>query len=840
MRSDGSVIIDTKILDDGMQKGFESLKNGMESVGVTAENIGKKIKISFSDMDLSKPIGNAVDKVKSLEQQLSSVTSQFNLAIEYDDDKAAEKLGKKRESIYNQLELARKKLARTIIQETKKEEIAERKSAEKITKAKQREANKQAKAAMKPLRQFGTRLGSLVSGALVFNLISAGLRNMMSYFGKALKSNDAFRQSMARLKGALLTAFQPIYEAVVPALISLMNVLTAVTQKIGQFFASLSGKNYSDLSKNAESLYNEANAIDKVSDSAKKAQKYLAGFDEINKLGKNENISSGVSSTITPDFDSTADTEQYDVATNKLQNILEIIGAIGVALSTWKIAKNFTNSLKESGGIALTVGGAFLYATNWADAFTNGINWGNFTGMLGGLASVVSGLTLAFGKTGGAIGLLVSGIGLIVVSLKDWIKTGQLTTEGLVSLTSGIISLGLAISLLTSNWIPVLITSFAAVVIAVATKGDEIKSKLQELDNWLKVPFTRDWRQTFGPVLGGILNGFFSLCENLWKNVKFTFEGFIDFINGIFSKNWKLSLSGLVDLALGVFSGMNGILGSPFFDLLKKIKELGFAGAIEQIKQQVIQKWQELKGKLSEPFKKLKETVSGLNIGEKIQKIKDTISQKWSSLKSFLSAPFKAIGTAINSLKLGDKFQKIKDTISKKWSNLKSILSSPFDAIVTKISGIAGKIKTAWKSGINSVITILNKFIRWLNDTLSFTIPPITVLGKTIFAGKDITLANIPQIPYLAQGAVIPPNAPFMAMLGDQRHGTNIEAPLSTIQEAVASVMNDNIAAMMVGFEALLEENRLLRQVVEGIEVGDSVIGEAVTRYNRKMSVIKG
>ena len=59
-----------------------------------------------------------------------------------------------------------------------------------------------------------------------------------------------------------------------------------------------------------------------------------------------------------------------------------------------------------------------------------------------------------------------------------------------------------------------------------------------------------------------------------------------------------------------------------------------------------------------------------------------------------------------------------------------------------------------------------------------------------LFDAGSIQLVNIPSIPKLAQGAVIPPNAPFFAMLGDQKHGTNIEAPLETIQEAVANVMD--------------------------------------------------
>ena len=76
------------------------------------------------------------------------------------------------------------------------------------------------------------------------------------------------------------------------------------------------------------------------------------------------------------------------------------------------------------------------------------------------------------------------------------------------------------------------------------------------------------------------------------------------------------------------------------------------------------------------------------------------------------------------------------------------------------------------------------------------------------------------DIPQLAKGAVIPPNAPFYAMLGDQKHGTNIEAPLDTIKQAVAEVLSDNggesgnrqivIPVYISGrqvYEAVVEEN---------------------------------
>ncbi len=97
-----------------------------------------------------------------------------------------------------------------------------------------------------------------------------------------------------------------------------------------------------------------------------------------------------------------------------------------------------------------------------------------------------------------------------------------------------------------------------------------------------------------------------------------------------------------------------------------------------------------------------------------------------------------------------------------------------------------------------------------------------------------------PQIPYLAQGAVLPANKPFLAMVGDQRHGTNVEAPLATIQEAVALAMEDQFAGMMAGFEASVRVQKQILQAVLGIEIGDSTIGQAAARYNRKMAIIKG
>ncbi len=107
-------------------------------------------------------------------------------------------------------------------------------------------------------------------------------------------------------------------------------------------------------------------------------------------------------------------------------------------------------------------------------------------------------------------------------------------------------------------------------------------------------------------------------------------------------------------------------------------------------------------------------------------------------------------------------------------------------------------------------------------------------------AYNAISAISSPSIPYLARGAVIPPNAPFMAVLGDQRHGTNVEAPLSTIQEAVALVMDDYAAANLAGHEATVAVLKDILEAVLGIELGDGVLADAVRRHNARMAIMRG
>ena len=123
--------------------------------------------------------------------------------------------------------------------------------------------------------------------------------------------------------------------------------------------------------------------------------------------------------------------------------------------------------------------------------------------------------------------------------------------------------------------------------------------------------------------------------------------------------------------------------------------------------------------------------------------------------------------------------------------------------------------------------------INW-NARRSVTAPE----GKRLAAHFETV--SMPPIPYLAKGAVLPANKPFLAVLGDQRYGTNIEAPLSAIQEAVAETMDGYVSANLAGHEATVAVLRDILEAVLGIQIGDDVIAQAAERYNRKMNIARG
>lgn len=185
-----------------------------------------------------------------------------------------------------------------------------------------------------------------------------------------------------------------------------------------------------------------------------------------------------------------------------------------------------------------------------------------------------------------------------------------------------------------------------------------------------------------------------------------------------------------------------------------------------------------------------------------VQKLPDALTEIMNGIGGIIDDILKAFGFDEG---LGKGLSEIWDNI---WGIIKGVIN-------TIIGGINGMI-SAVESAINFIIDAIN--------SLSWEIPDwVPLVGGETF-GFDIPRVSFWKIPELAEGAVIPPNNPFLAVLGDQSSGTNIEAPLDTIKQALQE-------AMVVGGG---------QPQVINVYIGQEKIETIVAQANTNLSYISG
>ena len=115
----------------------------------------------------------------------------------------------------------------------------------------------------------------------------------------------------------------------------------------------------------------------------------------------------------------------------------------------------------------------------------------------------------------------------------------------------------------------------------------------------------------------------------------------------------------------------------------------------------------------------------------------------------------------------------VRDIFGGVWQGIVSLLKGAINAIIDCVNVMTRGVA----AGVNGVIGALNN--------ISVTIPKwVPGFGGKHF-GINLPAVAAPQIPRLARGAVIPPNAEFLAVLGDQKAGRNLEAPEKLIRQIV-------------------------------------------------------
>ena len=192
---------------------------------------------------------------------------------------------------------------------------------------------------------------------------------------------------------------------------------------------------------------------------------------------------------------------------------------------------------------------------------------------------------------------------------------------------------------------------------------------------------------------------------------------------------------------------------------------------------------------------------------EKWTSVKDWFSGLWEKVASGASSAWEGIKSAFKSVpewfqsKFRDAWQKVKDVFStggRIWSGIKEGIENTFRAVVNAII-----------RGMNTIIAVpFNRINFMLN-----TIRNAHFLGISPFQNMwGVNPLPVPQIPMLARGAVIPANRQFLAVLGDQRNGNNLEAPESLLRQIVREEAGG--AGSRYEFIARLDRRTLFDEVI--------------------------
>lgn len=654
---------------------------------------------------------------------------------------------------------------------------------------------------------IGKMLGTSILFSFAFQAINAvltgikeGFTNLAQYSGTTNNSISMLWSSLERLKNSLATAFAPILDVVAPILSRFIDMLSTAASYVSMFFAFLSGKStytraVAVQKDYAASLQDTAtgakDAAEETENAAEAAEDYLSPLDDINRYteqdkgigGTGGSPSGGTGGTGAegPFFEEVEITDipilekVKDILSNLFKPFKEAWEAEGKA--TIDAAKYALSSL---GDLAASVGKSIM--TVW----TNGTG----TAILSTMLRIAQNLL-------NTIGNIASGLE------EAWNKNevGTRIIQGIADIFLAILGFIEKITGATAEWAGnldfyPLLESIANLLEAIEPVVKAIGDFLYDIYTTIILPVATFLIET---ALPGIINAISGLFEFLGEH-KWIIETIGAALIGAFAVTkivpLIMTIIGAVKNLIAVFStgGLIGVISKLVPALGTVISTLGgpltlaIVGIIA-VGVLLITHWEEVKevaqkvwSFVQEKFQQFDDFLNGIftqDFQENFGIMGDVLEGFWKGVENVwngIKNTFKGIIDFIKNvftLNWKGAWQSVIDIFSGIFETIGGIVTVPLNSVI----GAVNTIIRAISSGLNAVIRMLNR--------INFTIPSwVPVFGGNRF-GFSIPTISAPQIPYLASGAVIPPNKEFMAVLGDQKQGNNIEAPEGLIRRIV-------------------------------------------------------
>ena len=793
MSADGSIIINTELDDKKAQAELNKLEKQVDKLNQSLYEKQQKQSTIKAELDAAKDSALETERqIENLKRELSSaqaITSggisaspeNYISNLRRQDEITAEL--KEQEAILAQQDKTTQKLDAQYTRIT--DQVIKESAALNAAKTRAGELHHQiastsgATEAMhgamervqKSVGKFSMRLREVIRSALIFTVISQSLAKLREWLGDVVTSNEEAAAAIARLRGALLTLAQPLMNVIIPAFTAFVNVLARVVQAIANVVSALFGTTIEESAEAAENLYNEQNAITELGDATKEASKSLASFDEINQLSSESASGAGAISSggtsIAPDFGDFSSAEYKQ----KIDELTAMISGALLALGTILTFSGVNIPL----GIALMAAGAIglvSVATTNPQAIISLLQ-----GPIGAVTALVSaallavGAILTFSGTNILLGIPLMALGaagLAATVSVNW-DTIASALRGPVGAVVAIVSAALlalgAVLTFSGASLPLGIGLMVAGAIGLATtvalNWDLITGEMSGVITEILVVVGAALL-ALGAILtfsgaalplgiGLLIVGAASLAAAAALNWE-TLTGEMKTVTTAI-----LLLVGAALLALGAILAFSGAALPLGIGLIAVgAASLAAAAALN---------WDFL-------TEKLRSIVTEILVIAGSASLAIGLILALTGVALPLGIALMAAGAASLITAAALNWDSLLNTVKKKTNELGSFFRNFLNWQTTNFENF-----------LNFIIGGLNKII----DGFSM----ITSAVGNVF-GFDWSIPNIPKVtlPRLAQGAVIPPNREFLAVLGDQKQGTNIEAPLSVIEQAVSNVMS--------------------------------------------------
>lgn len=599
--------------------------------------------------------------------------------------------------------------------------------------------------------------------------LTDGFKNLAQYSASTNKSLSNLKSSLTQLKNALATAFAPILQTIEPILTRFINMLARAADYVARFTAAITGKtSYTRATKVQEDY---AKSIEGTGAAAEEASKSMASFDEINQI-TTKDVSSGGgggSSDVSPaDMFETVQIEplEFDSWGEAFSAMLDKILVDGIpklkeaftSFADW--INNYSKKLYEMftfPGVLEKVSQLGRDLANAFNGLANQINWASIGAALGAGLNLAIAFLVNFIYTFDwmNLGAKLAAMFNAMIAEIDWYNVGMLLWSKFkiaIEMLAGFL-LNVDMKELAHAASQLIIGFFNAMSDTIQSidwqaLGHQIAEFVANID-WAGVADAMF--EAIGSALGALAAFLWGIIEDAWKSV-------VKWWYDVAYEDGKFTISGLLkgigDALKNIWQWIKDHIFQPFISGFKKAFGIASPSTVMA----------EMGGYI----------ITGLLNG--IKAGVQPIINLFTMLKETAKKVLQGIITFVSGVFTGDW--------TKAWNGVQEIFKGVWNGIIGFLEGAVNLII----DGVNWLISQLNKIHFTVPDWMDLLIPGIG--GKSF--GINIPLVSRVELPRLAEGAVIPPNREFLAVLGDQKNGTNIETPLETMVQAFRMAMNES------------------------------------------------